>query len=143
MTCAVVTFNYPEWLAQYPEFGSVTAGQAQGYFNRATLVCDNTPSSPIRDLCERTILLNLATAHVAKLFALANGQLANPIVGRIANASEGSVSVGTVYTTPSTDLEAWWDQTPYGAFFWASTTRYRTGFYVPPVRSGARFRRGF
>lgn len=129
---AVVTFSYPEWLAQYPEFGGVTAGQAQSYFNRATLVCDNTPSSPITDLFQRTVLLNLATAHIAALFAAQNGQAPRALVGQINSASEGSVSVGTVYTEPTSDLQAWWNQTNYGAFFWASTVRYRTAFYVPP-----------
>lgn len=128
----VVTFSYPEWLVQYPEFAAVTQPQAQSYFNRATLYCDNTPCSPICDLFQRTVLLNMATAHMAKLFAGQNGQPPNTLVGRINSASQGSVSVQAAYTEPTSDLQAFFNQTEYGAAFWAATTKYRTAFYVPP-----------
>lgn len=130
--CGVVTFNYAEWLVQYPEFGTVTQPQAQSYFNRGTLLCDNTPSSPITDLFQRTVLLNMVTAHIAKLFASVGGQPPNSLVGRINSATQGSVSVQAAYTEPTSDLQAFFNQTEYGAAFWAATTRYRTGFYVPP-----------
>ena len=127
----IVSFNYNEWLIQYPEFGYVSSAQAQFYFNRATLYCDNTPASPITDLFQRTVLLNMATAHVAKLFAAPAGQAPGGIVGRINSASQGSVSVQAAYREPTSDLEAWFNQTSYGAAFWAATTPFRTGFYVP------------
>jgi hypothetical protein len=132
MSNPVVTFDYSGWLAEYPEFGYVTAPQAQGYFNQATLYVDNTPSSQITDQSQLTLLLNMATAHIAELFAIKNGQSPRGVVGRINSASQGSVSVQSVYTTPTSDLQAWFDQTSYGAAVWAATTRYRTGFYVPP-----------
>lgn len=128
----VVTFNYSEWLVQYPEFASVTQPQAQSYFNRGNLYCDNTPCSPITNLFQRTILLNMVTAHIAQIFAMKNGQAPNNLVGRINSATQGSVNVQAVYTEPTSDLEAWFDQTIYGAAFWAATTWIRTGFYVPP-----------
>jgi hypothetical protein len=133
MADGVVTFDYTGWVTAYPEFGVVAQPQAQDFFNRATLYVDNTPSSPISDLTQRAILLNMATAHMAKLFALVNGQ-APGVVGRISSATEGSVSVQTVYAEPRTDVQAWWNQTTYGASFWAATLRYRAGFYVPPPR---------
>lgn len=137
----VVAFNYAEWVVQYPEFSYVSAGQAQSFFNRVTIggPVDNTPSSPFQDLFERTILLNLATAHMAFLFAPSSspGQ-PRQLVGRINNATEGSVSVQTEYMVPSGDaLEAWWNQSPYGAEYYASTQRFRAAFYVPPARAGA------
>lgn len=128
----VVTFNFGDWIGLYPEFGTVSPAQAQAYFNQATTVCDNTPTSPIQDPFTLTTLLYLATAHIAQLFAMLNGQAPRSLVGRISNAAEGSVSVATVYTTPTTDLQAWWNQTSYGAMFWSSTTMFRTGFYVRP-----------
>ena len=130
--CGVVVFSYTDWLIQYPEFSAVTQPQAQSYFNRANLYCDNTACSPITDLFQRTILLNQVTAHIAKLFASVGGQPPNNLVGRINSASQGSVSVQAAYTEPTSDLEAWFNQTPYGAAFWAATTKYRTAFYVPP-----------
>lgn len=136
MTAGIVTFNYVEWQAQYPEFASVTQPQAQSYFNRATLYCDNTPCSLITDLFQRMVLLNMATAHIASLFASVNGQAPRPVVGRVSDATEGTVSTSLAYTEPTSDLQAWWNQTPYGAAFWAATTRYRTGgIYVPPPRN--------
>lgn len=140
MTCpGVVAFNYGEWLIQYPEFAAVTQPQGQSYFNRATLYCDNTPCSPITDIFQRTVLLNMATAHIASLFMpQPGGQPPNKIVGRISSATQGSVSVQAAYTEPTSDLEAWFNQTPYGAAFWAATTRYRTAFYVsPPLGANA------
>lgn len=130
-TGGVVTFSWAQWLLEYPEFGYVTQPQAQSFFNRATLLVDNTPCSPICDLLQRTILLNMATAHIAALFSSQNGQGPRGVVGRISDASEGSVSVRTEYVAPKTDSQAYWNQTPYGAQYWAATLKYRTGFYAP------------
>lgn len=131
----VVVFNYAEWTAQYPEFAYLTPPQAQGFFNRGTLYCDNTPCSPITDLFQRAVLLNMVTAHMAFLFAPQPGTTQpRELVGRISQASEGTVSVATVYAEPTSDLQAWFNQSPYGAAFWAATTRYRTGRYYPPAR---------
>jgi hypothetical protein len=133
--CGVVVFDYSEWLNQYPEFAGVTVGQATSYFNRITYggLVDNTPTSVIQDLFQRTILLNLAVSHMAYLFApSANNGQARQLVGRISGATEGSVSVQTEYKIPTSDLEAWWNQSPYGSEYYAATSRFRTAFYVPP-----------
>jgi hypothetical protein len=127
----VVTFDYNGWLLQYPEFAYVTAPQATGYFNQATLLVDNTPSSPVQDQAQLATLLNMATAHIAALFAPAAGQGPRGIVGRINSASEGSVSVQAAYTEPKTDSQAYWNQTPYGAQYWVATLQYRTASYLP------------
>lgn len=130
----VVTFSYAAWIAAYPEFAYVTPTQAQEYFNRATVSADNTPNGPVTDLFQRTILLNAATAHIAALFSAQNGQAPRGLVGRISNATQGSVSVQAVYTTPTSNIEAFWNQTEYGAFYWTSVQKYVCGFYVPPPR---------
>ena len=59
-----------------------------------------------------------------------NGEAASPLVGRINNATEGSVTVGTdMGQVPFT--AAWFLQTKYGAAFWQATAPFRTMQYVP------------
>ncbi len=129
----VVVFNYPEWIVQYPEFAaSVTQPVAQSYFDRLTVggMVDNTPSSIIQDLSQRTTLLNLAVAHLADLSGSLNPSRRG-LVGRISDASQGSVSVRTEYSGNMSDTAAWWNQTSYGAQYYAFTLRFRTAFYIP------------
>ncbi|MBS0990103.1 DUF4054 domain-containing protein, partial [Acetobacter okinawensis] len=52
------------------------------------------------------------------------------LVGRVASASRGSVSVTTDYAHPS-ERVAWFAQTPYGAAFWAATRGLRQARYIP------------
>jgi hypothetical protein len=134
MSSGVVTFNWAVWVVQFPELGYVTQPQGQSFFNRATLLVDNTPTSPIDSLVERTILLDLATAHIASLSSSPNGQGPRGIVGRINNASEGSVSVQNEYVVPKTDSQAFWNQTQYGAEYWVASLKFRQGRFIPPPR---------
>ncbi|MDN7490591.1 DUF4054 domain-containing protein [Burkholderia sp. AU45274] len=128
----VVTFSYADWSARYPELAaSVTSQTAQLYFNEAQLYCDNTPTSLITDTSpggERELLLNMVTAHIAALNAPLNGQPSSPLVGRISNATQGSVSVQTDFQVPGS--AAWFAQTKYGAAYWQATTKYRSMLYV-------------
>jgi hypothetical protein len=120
-------FDYYAWITRYPEFGdSVPPGLAAAYFDEATAYLDNTDCSPVADLTKRLRLLNMITAHIAAL----NGPGSSPLVGRISNASEGSVSVSADLTgTPA--AAAWWMQTKYGAAFWEATKGLRTFRYFP------------
>lgn len=142
----VVTFQYNAWSERYPELAaSVSQPQAQGYFNEATLYCDNTPCSVIRDLCMRAVLLNMVTAHIAALNAPLNGEPSSPLVGRINSASEGSVSVGTQLDMPAGSAQ-WYSQTKYGLAYWQATAQFRSMRYVPgpvPIANpwGGRFGR--
>lgn len=133
-TGGVVTFSYSDWSARYPELASsVAAPQAQLYFNEAGLYCDNTPTSIISDASpggERELLLNMMTAHIAALNAPLNGQASSPIVGRISGATEGSVNVQTQNDYPPGTVQ-WFQQTKYGAAFWAATVKYRSMLYTP------------
>lgn len=127
---AVVTFDYATWAARYPELqASVSAPLAQAYFNEATLYLDNTNFSIVCDGPRRAALLNMVTAHIAALNAPINGQASSPLVGRITNATEGSVSVATDYGQQSASA-AFWVQTKYGAAFWQATAIYRTFRYI-------------
>lgn len=126
----VVTFSYADWSTRYPELAtSVFQAQAQLYFNEAGLYCDNTPTSIITDVFERELLLNMVTAHIAALNASLNGQPSSPLVGRISGGTQGSVSVQTQMDVAPGSAQ-WFNQTKYGAAYWASTTKYRTMLYV-------------
>lgn len=135
---AAVAFDYGAWAARYPELAAwVSQPQALAYFNEAGLYCDNTDASPIADDSvggQRSMLLNMVTAHIAKLNAPVNGQAASPLVGRITSATEGSVTVqADMGQQPGS--AAWFQQTQYGAAFWEATRRYRSMRYVPgPAR---------
>lgn len=137
MSCPAPTFVYANWIAQYPEFGSVAQGQAQSFFNRALQLVPWNRFPP-QDPLSLTVVMNAATAHFAYLFASISGQAprASGAVGRLAQATEGSVSAQFAYADAATDSQAFWNQSEYGAFVWVATLPYRTGFYVPGPRSG-------
>lgn len=120
-----VTFNYTAFVARYPEFSAVTEPLAQLYFNEACLYCDNTGAGPVKDEGTLAVLLNMLTAHVAALAASSQ-------VGRVASASEGSVSASFDLQVPGT--AAWFTQTKYGLAFWQATAQYRTAHIYPAVR---------
>lgn len=132
----VVVFDYATWMARHPEFAAVTAPRADWFFKQATMLCDNTSCSPVCNLDQRDIYLDLLTCHIAAL----NGGLlpcgvATPgsgaaMVGRITSASEGSVSISSEYPTSGDGPNAaWYNQTPYGAAYWTATAHYRTWQY--------------
>lgn len=124
----IVTFNYSQWQFNYPTLAEIPNGQASGYFDLATVYCDNTPLSPIRNLKVRATILGLLTAHIATLM----GPAASGLVGRITNASEGSVSVAV--DMPSTPGSAWFNQTTYGAAAYQAMLPYRSGGrYTPGI----------
>lgn len=135
----IVVFDYSSWSVRYPELAaSVSAPLAQQYFNEAQAYCDNTPASPVpydsanpTTSWQRPMYLNMATAHIAALNASLNGAPSSPLVGRISNASEGSVSVQTQNDYPPGSAQ-WFQQTKYGAAFWAATAQYRKARYFAP-----------
>lgn len=142
-----ITFNYASWQAAYPPLATVPDADAQGYFDLATQLWRNDGTSPCSTAAQQTRLLYLLTAHMAKLFApQAQGGQAAGIVGRISNASEGSVSVQTEYSSQISDSQAFYVQTAYGALFWQMTApfrqmRYRAPYSNPAVVPGFPFRR--
>ncbi len=126
---AVATFNFTTFAARYPEFASLDPGLAGLYFGEATLYLANDGSGPVADAGQQLVLLNMLTAHIAKLNATISGVAPSGLVGRISSSSEGSVSVA-VDNGPATASAAWFQQTSYGAAFWSATARYRTMRYV-------------
>ena len=136
-----VTFNYTTWVARYPEFAGVTEPVAELYFAEAQLYLDNSPCSRIQDANARLLMLNMITAHIAWLGRIGpDGQPINPLVGRIADASEGSVSVSAELQDLGKSA-AFWTQSQYGLAFWQASNRYRRGVYVapPPYRFGPNY----
>lgn len=121
----IVVFNPVEFRLLYP---SVVATDAQlsAYFSMAETFLDNTECSIVKDLKARKNMLYLLVAHIATLTGQA--QSGNPVVGRIANATEGTVSVGLDYGTMGNN-ERWYLQTPWGAMYWQLSKKYRSMVY--------------
>lgn len=137
MTAGVVTFDPSAFVLRYPNFAAFNTanpGSLQMFFDDATLYLNNTPGSLVTDLTQRAQLLNMATAHIALLSGVltASGAGSNATqVGRIAAGAEGSVSASfDMGAQPGS--AAWWNQTQYGAMFYAATARYRQMRYLPP-----------
>ena len=137
MTVPVV-FSFTTWTGQYPEFAAVTPAMGQNYFNRATRFCANSFRNPAISCDDGTldILLYLLTSHIAWLNAprdangnpAATGSLPSPLVGRIDQATEGSVSVHADMgdATAGSPSQPWYEQTKYGSEYWAMTAGVRT-----------------
>jgi hypothetical protein len=132
-----VTFNYQQWVATFPMFSAVSEPLAQSYFDMATLYFNNCswPGS----LPQAPTLLNLLTCHLAWLYSprddngnpASTGTAAPAIVGRISSATQGSVSMQTDFDSSSGSPNAqWYNQTPWGAQYWAATAQFRTARYV-------------
>lgn len=131
----IVIFDLAGFRIRYPEFASVADALLQAYFVEATIYLNNTPTSPVVDDSVggiRSTLLNMLVAHLTVLNATVNGQSASPLVGRINQATEGSVSVSTDMG-PVTNSQAWFLQTKYGASYWQATSAYRRFTYVVPT----------
>lgn len=134
---AVATFDFAAWQRRYPEFGAVTEPQAQDFFTEATLYLRNDGTGPVRDAAQQLVLLNMLVAHIASLRAAsADGSASGGIVGRIASATEGSVSVTAAEMPNEGSTAAWFQMTPYGLAYLAATANLRTARYVPGPRRG-------
>jgi hypothetical protein len=132
----VATFDYGSWSAQYPDLvPTVSSAQAQAYWNIAVLYHRNDGGGPISDVTMQQTLLNMVTAHIAMLRSSdSQGNPPPTLVGRIASASEGSVSASTDY--PVSPSGAWFNQTQPGAMYWELTSSFRSFRYV---RAWSRF----
>lgn len=132
---AIVVFDPAAFIVSFPEFAGISSTVLAGSFDIATLYCNNTDAAIIGDIPTRTKLLWLLTAHVTKLYRGTNDGAGNvvppsPTVGRLSNGVEGSVRV-TFEMGGDSPSAAWFNQTQYGAAYWAATVRWRTARYVP------------
>jgi hypothetical protein len=142
-----VVFDFTTWATRYPEFSETVSDPnlAALYFAEAQLYLDNGQCATIpTDV--RALLLNMLVAHIASLNVGINGSPASGLVGRINQATQGSVSVSADMGTAgsSTNSAAWLQQTKYGAAFLQACAAYRLGgYYYPGSQPYFGYRRGY
>lgn len=138
---AVVTFDPAAFKLAFPEFEQVPDARLTAIFNMVTATTiDNTDASIVTDVPARSALIDLLVAHMLTLYGYTaiGGQIVpgHGVVGRVSSATEGTVSTSLEYRAAATATEAWYNQTPYGAQYWAFTAQYRSFRYVALGRSG-------
>lgn len=132
----VVVFDYTAWSARYPALAAVTPqATAQAMFNDASLtLLSNTDNSTVSDCNIRAAMFNMLVAHLAILAQRdAAGGVNGGLVGRIDDATEGSVHVGVADYGAAKGSE-YFTQTEPGAAFWQAFRPYRQGRYQPGPR---------
>ena len=132
-----VLFDPEIFVTQYPEFSAVPPFALRQYFAHATILLSNGSASRVTDANQREVLLCLLTAHITQLL----GPTSSGLVGRVNDATEGSVNAHADWSTHVSESQAYYTQTKYGAQYWTMTARYR-GFRYLPGRSVSRVRRG-
>jgi hypothetical protein len=127
-----VAFDYDTWTARFPEFSTVPEAYVAQLWDEAGVVyLRNDGTGSVYSEAMQTVLMNLLTAHLCKLYAMIGGQASPDTVGRINNASEGSVSVSLAWEGASPG-QAWFLQTKYGAAYWQAIASKRTMHYRVP-----------
>lgn len=132
-----VTITYASWIQFFPQF-SVTVPQPifDGFlWPTAQQFCRNDGFGAVNNIQAQTSLLQLMLAHLAQLFfgssGTAGSQPESPLVGRISDVTEGSVSLSA--EMEGTVNNAWFNQTKWGAAFWQLALPYRLGRYYPKI----------
>ena len=130
-----VVFDPAAFKARYPEFAAVADQTLAACFDEACLYLSNGDSSRVQNLARRATLLNMLTAHVAYIGGLLSTDGMPRPVGRVSQASEGSVSAAFEGVPPTPGSGAWFQQSQYGAAFWQATSSLRGMRYIPcPTR---------
>lgn len=130
-----VIFDPVAFKARYPEFAAVADLTLGACFDEAGLYLSNSDNSPVQNLTRRATLLNMLTAHVAYIGGLLSADGMPRPVGRVSQASEGSVSAAFEGVPPTPGSGAWFQQSQYGAAFWQATSSLRGMRYIPcPTR---------
>lgn len=128
---AVVTLDIASFRAMYPEFSNVPDEILPFLFNQSTDYLNNTDYSLVDDVVKRERLLYMLMAHLAYVRYGDNRKRGGSgMVGRIASATEGSVSA-SFDLGPIEFRYAWYTQSPYGMGFWQATKVYRMANYYP------------
>ena len=130
---SAVVFDPAAFKARYPEFAAVADPTLAACFDEAGLYLSNADNSPVQNLTRRATLFNMLTAHVAYLGGLLSADGMPRPVGRVSQASEGSVSAA--FEGPPPGSAQWFQQSQYGASFWQATSSLRGMRYIPcPTR---------
>jgi Protein of unknown function (DUF4054) len=140
-----VAFDYTKWQQWFPDFVNVSEPYAQGCFWRAGQLCQNDCASPVvvarnGDTTQLEYFLYLLTCHICWLNApqidglpnnTSSGSESSPLVGRISQATEGSVTVAMEIGGMQPQGMAFYAQTKWGLEYWQASAAYRQGPYVP------------
>lgn len=130
---AVVTYSYAGFQAQYPTLATVPTGTVQSYWTQAQAFHDNTICGPVCDPTLQAIYMNMMAAHLMVIFGAisinGDGSINQGVVGRVNNASEGSVSVGSENDYPPGSAQ-WFQQTAFGSAYYQATSQYRIMQYA-------------
>lgn len=138
---AVVVFDPAAFKVAFPQFLLVPDARLTAIFNNVGwTILDNTDASIVVNVSQRSALLDLLVAHILTLYGWAtdDGTVVpgSGTVGRVSQATEGSVSATLEYHAPASAGEAWFNQTPFGAMYWVMTAQFRSFRYVAAGRSG-------
>lgn len=134
---ASITFNYATWIPAYPQFINTPQPTIElVVVPLAQVQCRTDGGSPVRDQATLTVLFGLMVAHVTQLMFGSTIAPLTGVVGRVSQATQGSVSVSAEYNNPN-PAAAWFLQTPYGAVYYQAISGFTLGVYAPrqvPIR---------
>lgn len=138
---AVVVFDPAAFKLAFPQFANAADASLTALFTMIGYAyIDNTDGSIVVNVDQRGAMINFLMAHLLTLFGYAttDGTIipGTGSVGRVASATEGSVSTSLGYNVPTGATEAWYAQTPYGAALWIMMAPFRSFHYVANGRSG-------
>lgn len=141
---AIAVWTPGTFIARYPEFTAAYNANPSVFaslFAEAGFYLNNDGSGPVSDPARQLLLMNMITAHIAFIGGLLTADGQPKPVGRVSDASEGSVSASFEGVPPTPGTGAWFQQSQYGAAFWQATTSIRGARYRPrPTYYGQRRR---
>lgn len=131
---AVSTYSYAAFQAQFSNLSTVPSGTVQSWWNLAGAFHDNSGNGPVQEQGMQDSLMNMVAAHLLVLMGgitvNADGSINQGVVGRVSNASEGSVSIASENNYPEGTVQ-WWQQTQFGSMYWMATAPWRSMQYRP------------
>lgn len=135
------TFDVAAFRAEFTQFAGNPPSDAtlQSYFNTAGSYVTNSNYGWLNGI-DRALALNLMTAHIAALMALAAAP-GGSTPGVVTGATIDKISVTLEPPPTKNGWQYWLAQTPYGQMLWALLTVKSTGgFFVggSPTRAGFR-----
>ena len=121
------TMDFDAFRAAYPAFteAAISEDQLKALWGVVETMLGDGKGNFAYPAPQNGPILNAALCHLCTLEL--NG-LQQP--GRIASASQGSVSTSFDNLQVKAESGQWWNQTKCGALFWVLTRRYRTACRV-------------
>jgi hypothetical protein len=125
------TFDPTQYKLDYPQFDGLSNNILTNVYNYEAMAYCNWLDDYFADVNQQYYWSCIVLSHILTLKYGADGQGATNAVGRVSDAKEGSVSVTLEYKAPTTNSEAWWNQTSFGAEVLALWANHGVFFYVP------------